>query len=88
MKADKKQKERTRKFVLKFKEPLSNKLLSDLSEDRKFYTKYRVFKPIKIGEEVVGLIGEDSFDIKYLINQSDITATSFVQSDDNVIKKN
>ena len=88
MKADKKRKERTRNFVLKFKEPLSSKLLSDLSEERTFYTKYRrLFKPIKIGDEVSGLIIEDSFDIKYLIDQSDITATSFVQSDDNVIKK-
>ena len=88
MNADKKQEERTRNFVLKFKEPLSTKLLSDLSEERTFYTKYRrLFKPIKIGDEVGGLIIEDSFDIKYLINQSGITASSFVQSDDNVIKK-
>jgi hypothetical protein len=88
MAADKKQEERTRNFVLKFKEPLSSKLLSDLSEERTFYTKYRrLFKPIKIGDEVGGLIIEDSFDIKYLINQSDITARSFVQSDDTVIKK-
>ena len=87
MKADKKQKERTRHFVLKFKEPLSNKLLSDLSGDRKFYTKYILFDPVKIGEKVVGLIVEDSFNINYSIGQGDITARSFVQSDDNVIKK-
>ena len=88
MKADKKRNERTRNFVLKFKEPLSSKLLSDLSEERTFYTKYRrLFKPIKIGDEVIGLIVEDSFNINYSIDQGDITARSFVQSDDDVIKK-
>lgn len=87
MKAEKKQVERTRNFVLKFKEPLSNKLLSDLSNDRRFYAKYRLLEPVKIGEKVVGLMVEDSFDIKYLIEQNGFSATSFVQSDDNVIKK-
>jgi hypothetical protein len=87
MKAEKKQKERTRNFVLKFKEPLSNKLLSDLSEDRRFYTKYRVLKPIKIGEEVVGLLAEDSFNVNYSIGQDGIIARSLIQSDDPVIKK-
>lgn len=88
MKADEKRKERARNFVLKFKEPLSGKLLSDLSEERRFYTKYRrLFKSIKIGDEVIGLIVEDSLNINYLIDQAGITARSFVQSEDNVIKK-
>jgi hypothetical protein len=88
MKADEKRKERARNFVLKFKEPLSGKLLSDLSEERRFYTKYRrLFKSIRIGDEVIGLIVEDSLNINYLIDQAGITARSFVQSEDNVIKK-
>lgn len=87
MEAKKKRKERTRNFVLKFKEPLSNNILSDLSKDRKFYTKYRVLKPIKIGEEVVGLIIEDSFNINYSIGLDSIIARSLNQSDDPVIKK-
>lgn len=87
MKDDKKQKERTRHFTLRFEESLPNKLLSDLSEDRKFYTKYRNLEAIKVGEKVVGLIVDDSFNINYSINQDGITARSFTQNDGNVMKK-
>lgn len=88
MNADKKTKERTRNFSLKFKEPLSSNLLEDLSKDRKFYPKYNVlFQVIKIGENVVGILAEDSFNIHYSINGDGITAKSFAQSDTFVIKK-
>ena len=88
MTTDKQRKERTRNFSLTFKEPLSDKMLEELSEEKAFYSKYRnLFKPVKVGSEVVSLIIEDSFEINYSINQKDITARSFVQSDNIVMKK-
>lgn len=80
-------KERFRNFSIKFKEPLSNKVLETLPETRKFVSKYRNIDTIKINDRVVGLILRDSFNINYNINENEIIANSPVQSDDRVIEK-
>lgn len=80
-------KERTRNLYLKFKEPLSNKVLAELSKERKFYAKYSVFEPVMVGNVVNGLIIEDSFNVNYSVDLDSITARSFTQSDDFVLKK-
>lgn len=80
-------KERFRNFSIKFKEPLSNKVLETLPETRKFVSKYRNIDTIKINDRVVGLILKDSFDINYNINDKEITANSPVQPDEKVIEK-
>lgn len=88
MTTDKQRKERTRNFSLTFKEPLSDKMLEELSEEKAFYSRYRnLFKTVKVDTEVVSLIIEDSFEINYTINQNNIIARSFAQSDNIVMKK-
>ena len=74
-------------MYLKFKEPLSNKVLDELSKERKFYSKYSVFETVKVGNVINGLIIEDSFNVNYSVDLNSITARSFTQSDDFVFKK-
>lgn len=80
-------KERFRNFTLRFKEPLSNKVLETLAEERKFISKYRNIDTIKINNIVAGLLIRDSFDVAYSINSKEIVANSAVQPNDRVIEK-
>lgn len=80
-------KERFRNFTIRFNEPLSNKVLETLPEERKFISKYRNIDTIKINNIVVGLLIRDSFDVAYSINSKEIVANSAVQPNDRVIEK-
>lgn len=82
-----KRKAREKTFTLIFEQPLSNRLLTDLSKERKIYTKYKTWDTIKIGSKVVGFVIEDTSDIFYAINDKTIAAASS-KADDETLKKN
>lgn len=86
MKKKEKERGRGKKFFLKFKEPLSEKVLSDLSIERKIFAQYKSRGLIKVGDKVFGLIVEGTSDIEYIILRNVISATSRKADDETFIK--
>jgi len=86
MKKKEKEWEQEKKFFLKFEEPLSEKVLSDLSIGEKKFAEYKSWSTIKLGDKVVGLIAEDALDINYTIIRDLIMATSRKADDETIIK--